>query len=33
VIVVGEMPADPAIDSSIRHPIDLLSFYRLAAGE
>jgi len=33
VIVVGEIPADLAIDSSIRHPIDLFSPYRLAAGK
>ena len=32
-IVVGETPSDLAIDSSIRHPIDLFSPYRLAAGE
>jgi len=33
VNMVGEIPADLAIDSSIRRPIDLFSPYRLAAGE
>ncbi len=33
VILVGEIPADLAIDGSIRHSIDLFYPYRLAAWE